>query len=266
MSDITPGGWFGLGYLYDTAKTEYMIAQQDRQAREAYERQIDFWNMQNEYNSPSAQVERLKQAGLNPGAVLGGAVENQSSNLSSVPQAQAGSQDYLKSGSAVPNLALQYAQIEKLNAETEAIRGETKGQSILNDLNSATLPDKIRYQALMNSHVLADTLGLESHRRLMDRQAQVEEMKYRDLVWQETLRELKRLGLEKQNNLTDAQIDNLKAIAYVYASEIYRNYYGNYGQFAELGRQLAGSLADWMDLDLDEMPEILPKYNPGFGN
>lgn len=262
---ISPGGYLGEGYWYDTFKTEYLVKMQERAAEKAHERQVDFWNMQNEYNSPSAQVERLKQAGLNPGAVLSGAVENQSSNLSSVPQAQIGSHDYLKSAS-MPNLALQYAQIQKLNAETEAIRGETEGQSILNELNSSTLSEKIRYQALMNSHIIADTLGLEAHNRLMDKQAEVEEMKRRDLVWQETLRELKRLGLENQNKLTEAQIGNLKQIAYVYASEIYRNYYGSTGQFIQIGKELARSIADWMGIDVDKMPDILPSYSPTLGN
>jgi hypothetical protein len=38
---------------------------------------IQFWNMQNEYNSPSAQMARLKEAGLNPNMVYdkGGAVQ-----------------------------------------------------------------------------------------------------------------------------------------------------------------------------------------------
>jgi hypothetical protein len=38
---------------------------------------IQFWNMQNEYNSPKAQMARLKEAGLNPNMVYdkGGAVQ-----------------------------------------------------------------------------------------------------------------------------------------------------------------------------------------------
>lgn len=33
--------------------------------------QIKFWNMQNDYNSPKAQMERFKQAGLNPNLIYG---------------------------------------------------------------------------------------------------------------------------------------------------------------------------------------------------
>ncbi len=32
---------------------------------------IEFWNMQNAYNDPSAQMARLKQAGLNPNLIYG---------------------------------------------------------------------------------------------------------------------------------------------------------------------------------------------------
>ena len=41
-------------------------------ATTAYQRSIDMWNMNNAYNDPSAQMERLKQAGLNPNLVYGG--------------------------------------------------------------------------------------------------------------------------------------------------------------------------------------------------
>lgn len=41
---------------------------------------LAFWNMQNEYNSPQAQMARLQEAGLNPNLVYGtGAVANSSS-------------------------------------------------------------------------------------------------------------------------------------------------------------------------------------------
>ena len=32
----------------------------------ANKQNLEFWNMQNEYNDPSAQMARLRQAGLNP--------------------------------------------------------------------------------------------------------------------------------------------------------------------------------------------------------
>lgn len=51
---------------------------------------IQFWNMQNEYNSPEKQMERLKAAGLNPNMVYdkGGAIQA-AGNISS-PDVQGG--------------------------------------------------------------------------------------------------------------------------------------------------------------------------------
>lgn len=42
------------------------------QSRRANKRMVDFWNMQNEYNHPRAQMQRLQEAGLNPNLVYGG--------------------------------------------------------------------------------------------------------------------------------------------------------------------------------------------------
>ncbi len=36
-----------------------------------YSRNVDFWNMQNEYNSPQAQMGRFKEGGLNPHLIYG---------------------------------------------------------------------------------------------------------------------------------------------------------------------------------------------------
>lgn len=37
---------------------------------------VEFWNMQNKYNTPKAQMERLKEAGLNPNLIYGSGQTN----------------------------------------------------------------------------------------------------------------------------------------------------------------------------------------------
>ena len=42
-----------------------------KNTKKAYERDLAFWNMQNEYNTPENQMARLKEAGLNPNLIYG---------------------------------------------------------------------------------------------------------------------------------------------------------------------------------------------------
>ena len=56
--------------------TNYQLYKKQRadnreDATTTYNRQIEMWNMNNAYNDPSAQMERLRQAGLNPNLVYG---------------------------------------------------------------------------------------------------------------------------------------------------------------------------------------------------
>lgn len=43
----------------------------DRDRKRTEEKELSLWNMQNEYNSPAAQMERYVQAGLNPNLIAG---------------------------------------------------------------------------------------------------------------------------------------------------------------------------------------------------
>ena len=83
--------WQKKAYKYNS-KLQAQQAEYNRQAQErafeqnkelsSYDREkcsngrenqanIDFWNMQNAYNSPAAQMERYQAAGLNPNLIYG---------------------------------------------------------------------------------------------------------------------------------------------------------------------------------------------------
>lgn len=93
----------------------------EKAAQNAHQRQLDFWNMQNSYNSPSSQMSRLRSAGLNPG-MLNGNVVNQAGNLSSVPSASVskGSAGSQMSPSDVLALAQQKLSTKMLEKQIEA--------------------------------------------------------------------------------------------------------------------------------------------------
>lgn len=63
---------------------KYQNNWQTAENEKAYARNLEMWNMQNAYNSPTAQMSRLRQAGLNPNLVYGNGVTGNSSG--SAPQ------------------------------------------------------------------------------------------------------------------------------------------------------------------------------------
>lgn len=87
------------GALYDssqnrkTAKenTNKTIAAQKAEAELAYQRSVQMWNMQNAYNSPEAQMQRFRAAGLNPHLIYG---QGNPGNASSPPQYQPANLQY----------------------------------------------------------------------------------------------------------------------------------------------------------------------------
>lgn len=88
-------------------------------ATTAYNRQIAFWNMQNEYNLPSNQIQRLKSAGLNPALMYQSAASGgTASGLSGVQKSQ--SQAYTKFTEA----AMAFLQAKNLNEQNENLKAD----------------------------------------------------------------------------------------------------------------------------------------------
>ncbi|QCS37350.1 DNA pilot protein [Tortoise microvirus 90] len=99
-------------------------------AEQMYERQRRDneaqWHMQNEYNSPQSQMNRLKQAGLNPNLVYGSGADNVSSPMPSVSSQSYSptAPQYDLMGPAVSgldsyyNYALKEAQIDNVKTQT----------------------------------------------------------------------------------------------------------------------------------------------------
>ena len=75
--------------VQDTNKANMEIAKyraqwQQQENEKAYQRSLNMWNLQNEYNSPTQQMARIRAAGLNPNLVYGNGVTGNSAG--STPQ------------------------------------------------------------------------------------------------------------------------------------------------------------------------------------
>lgn len=85
------GSALGFGSQKKTNKANMELAKyqnewQTQENEKAYQRNFQMWNLQNEYNSPTQQMARLRTAGLNPNLVYGNGVTGNSSG--STPQYQ----------------------------------------------------------------------------------------------------------------------------------------------------------------------------------
>lgn len=111
---------------------------QDKTAREnkelaeySYSKDLEMWNRTNEYNLPSSQMARLREAGLNPNLVYGsGAAKTEAATM---PKYNAPTMDYnykpmldpLQALGAFQDFQLRGAQINNAKAQTRNIEADT---------------------------------------------------------------------------------------------------------------------------------------------
>ena len=111
---------------------------ENEQASKAYQRQVEFWKMQNEYNSPAEQMARLRAAGLNPDLAISGNVQNSAGGLSSVAKGSGTGSSYAPpvDYSAFANAAQAAAATIRSVAEAENIEADTRGKELDNALKA----------------------------------------------------------------------------------------------------------------------------------
>lgn len=125
------------------------------------QQQIDFWKMNNEYNTPFNQRARLERAGLNPDLMYGG-----SGNMyqSQMPGAASGSAPNVDYGSFSDNLrfAMQAqvmdAQVSKIEQENNLLAEQALNQAQQRELWAAQAKEawvRAEHQGIYNRH--ADT-------------------------------------------------------------------------------------------------------------
>lgn len=126
------------------------------------QQQIDFWKMNNEYNTPFAQRARLEQAGLNPDLMYGGSGNMPQSQMPSA--ASPGSAPNVDYGSFSDNLrfAMQAqvmdAQVSKIEHENQLLAEQALNQSNQRELWTAQAKEALvraEHQGIYNKH--ADT-------------------------------------------------------------------------------------------------------------
>lgn len=125
------------GWVNDVLGTTDAMNQQNQQ-------QWAMWNAQNAYNTPAAQMERLKEAGLNPALVYGSGsvVGNASSMSASGASGASGAGSLLAAVAKSPyalakmgqDLQLGQEQIDQVQANNAYIRAQTEKVGLESDV------------------------------------------------------------------------------------------------------------------------------------
>ena len=108
-------------------------------AEYSYGKDMDMWNMQNAYNNPKQQIQRLKDAGLNPNLLYGQGVQGATGQAKEMPKYQQPKVDYTIE---LPNLLQSLSLYQDI--KSKAIDNEVKSQTIqsLIDLAAYTTSGK----------------------------------------------------------------------------------------------------------------------------
>ncbi len=110
-------------------------------AAEAYDRQLDFWNKQNEYNDPRNARERLEKAGFNPMAAVQGISQSQAAGgLSSVAVNPAAGQIM---GNPLEGLRT-LAEVDNLRSHSSLLVQQAAKQFLQNLVEKWNLPAEVK--------------------------------------------------------------------------------------------------------------------------
>lgn len=230
------------------------------------QQQIDFWKMNNEYNTPFAQRARLEQAGLNPDLMYGGSGSVAQSQMPGAAAGSAPNVDYGDTSGAFANgirLAQQAslidAQVSKIEMENKLIAEQALSQASLRELQSGQAADALaraEHQKIYNRHadtryfleneerglkntlLGADVNSYETRLRLDQQRVANDNMRAKVQVLQLGLNEKKlKADMEKiraevaeilsRSKVNDAQVR--KIVADSIETELLNNYYQNNG-------------------------------------
>lgn len=159
---------------YNAAQTKKQREWSEKMTQMQNEWNVNMWNMANEYNSPVAQVERLKEAGLNPLYFgLDGSSANALESAQPLGYERANMPTFDNPVAAAISARAQMAQIENLQADTAKKNNENltetqKREKLVVDIENAKqeLNNLKAQEGLTNSQRAEIDKGIEWMDRL----------------------------------------------------------------------------------------------------
>lgn len=110
--------------------TELTNAANMKLAEYGYSKDLEMWNRQNEYNTPEAQMERFKLAGLNPNLIYS---QGSAGNSTSIPHYSAPTMQYnYKPMVNIPEVISGYQDFQLKQAQIDNVKAAVTGQNLDN--------------------------------------------------------------------------------------------------------------------------------------
>lgn len=112
-----------LGRNASIRNTERTITANKEMAEYAYSKDLEMWNLQNQYNTPEMQMQRFKAAGLNPNLIYG---QGSPGNSTTMPKYQAPRMDYSYEPLQVPDMISRYQDLAMKSAQLDLLKEQKK--------------------------------------------------------------------------------------------------------------------------------------------
>lgn len=201
-------GVLGLaGQIYQNEYNKNRAAEERQWSEDMMAKQnawsLDMWNRTNEYNSPSAQVQRLREAGLNPMYYgLDGSSANSFESAAPLGYERANMDNVVNPMVQGLQSAASIAQIKQSEAATEKIKSETDSNYLDNEFKRRTMNARVEGQELANSLTKSQIREIESKRQEIAKRIGL-------IAAQTDSEEERKFLLEAQRKVADAQAQEI---------------------------------------------------------
>lgn len=144
-----------------------MTNQSNRELAEyEWSKNLEMWNMQNEYNSPAAQMQRYKDAGLNPMLMYGDGGGASGGNATQMPKYNAPRQEYDVNPMRLMPLLQGFMDVKLKNEQADLVKTQRKNveQQTIAQLLTSNL-DKEFGRSEREISIDGSRVGLERDKR-----------------------------------------------------------------------------------------------------
>lgn len=145
-------------FAHDRAMAEYAYSQDQDMWNRQSTWNYDMWKLQNEYNLPANQMQRLREAGLNPNLVTGNAAAGGQAaaiQKAEMPKYSAARADYNFLPLEVPNMLGLYQNFKLANAQVDNVKAQerlAKEKALTESALRVSKSQKSGYEANIKYH------------------------------------------------------------------------------------------------------------------